>query len=72
MDSFASVIDAFGGPAKFGAAIGVPDSHARTMRARDSIPSYRWARVVSAAEEMGVGGVTLERLAQLDEAKARA
>ncbi len=75
MNSFSSVIDAFGGPAKFGDAIGIPDSHARTMKARDSIPADRWSKVVAAAEERGVEGVTLEKLAELaarEPAEARA
>lgn len=65
MDSFSSVIDAFGGAAKFGEAIGIPDSHARTMKARDSIPADRWSKVVAAACDRGVSGVTFEKLAEL-------
>jgi hypothetical protein len=65
MDSFASVIDAFGGPAKFGEAIGIPDSHARAMKARNSIPASRWPRVVAAAGKCGLRAVTFEKLAKL-------
>lgn len=41
MKTFSDVIDAFGGPNPFGEAIGVAPSHARTMKARDSIPPAR-------------------------------
>ncbi|GGC90647.1 hypothetical protein [Chelatococcus reniformis] len=63
MNSFAEVIDALGGPVKFGAAVGVPDSHARTMKARNSIPAEYWPTVVSEAEKLGVEAITYESLA---------
>lgn len=64
-NSFSAVIDAFGGAGPFGAAIGVNDSHARTMKARDSIPWTRWQDTVKAAAERNIEGVTLERLADM-------
>ena len=70
MNSFSDVIDAFGGPSKFAAAIGRPPSHARTMRARNSIPAGRWLRVVDAARECGVAGISLELLARLEAGRA--
>jgi hypothetical protein len=69
--SHADVIDAFGGPVKFGVAVGIKDSHARTMKARDSIPSGRWNDVVNAAEREGVPHITLKLLADLDAAKLK-
>lgn len=71
MNTFAAVIDAFGGPGPFGSAIGIPDSHARTMKARDSIPAGRWVEVVDAATRLQVVGVTIERLAQIEAARQR-
>jgi hypothetical protein len=71
-ESFTAIIEAFGGAAPFGEAIGVPDSHARTMKARDSIPSPRWNDVVAAAERLQIAGVTLKVLADLDELRIKA
>jgi hypothetical protein len=65
MDSFSAVIDAFGGPPGFADAIGVPDSHARTMKARDSIPPAHWQRTAAAAIIKKVPGVSLDLLARL-------
>ena len=69
MNSFVEIIDAFGGAAPFGEAIGIPDSHARAMKARDSIPDGYWMRAVEAARSRDIEGVTLESFASL--AKAR-
>lgn len=69
MNSFSAVIDAFDG--RFAQAIGVEESHARTMKARDSIPSTRWIATVNAAQDLGVPGVTLDLLARLESEKAK-
>ncbi|MBR0879504.1 hypothetical protein ABIF65_003755 [Bradyrhizobium japonicum] len=69
--SHSDVIDAFGGPVKFGTAVGIKDSHARTMKARDSIPSGRWTDVVAAADREGIAHITLQLLADLDAAKLK-
>jgi hypothetical protein len=45
MDSFKSIIDAFG-EKRLAEALGIADSHVRTMRARDSIPPEYWSDVV--------------------------
>src|SRR4051812_10009273 len=70
-ESFSAIIEAFGGPGPFGDAIGIPDSHARTMKARDSIPSTRWTDVVAAADRLQIEGVTLQILADLDAARVK-
>jgi hypothetical protein len=69
MNSFVQIIDAFGGAAPFGEAIGIPDSHARAMKARKSIPDGYWLQTVKAAQDRDIVGVTLESLAALAEAK---
>lgn len=69
MESFSAVIEAFGG--RFAEAVGIEDSHARTMKARDSIPSSRWMATVEAARRLGVNGITLDLLARLDAEKSR-
>jgi hypothetical protein len=69
MNSFSAVIEAFEG--RFAEAIGVEESHARTMKARDSIPSTRWMATVDAAQKLGLSGITLELLARLDAEKSK-
>lgn len=69
MNSFSAVIEAFG--RRFADEIGVEESHARTMKARDSIPSSRWVATVDAARRLGVPGVTLDLLARLDAEKSK-
>lgn len=71
MNSFAEIIDAFGGTSSFGEAVGIPDSHARAMKARNSIPDGYWMRVVEAARERDIGGITLESFAELASARLR-
>lgn len=72
MDSFASIITAFGGPADFARAIGITANHAGVMKSRDYIGSEYWGRTVRAAKRQGVEGVSLETLARIDEARAKA
>lgn len=69
MNSFSAVIDAFDG--RFAEAIGVEESHARTMKARDSIPSSRWIATVDAARAFGIPDITLDLLARLDAVKSK-
>jgi hypothetical protein len=71
IESFSAVIDAFGGAGQFGEAIGIPDSHARTMKARDSIPAARWNSVVEAADRLKIDGISFKLLADLEEARAK-
>ncbi|MGV6875892.1 carph-isopro domain-containing protein [Pseudochelatococcus sp. B33] len=63
MKTFADIIDLFGGPARIARAIGVTTEHASIMKRRGSIPATYWQRVVSAAEQEGVNGITLDVLA---------
>jgi hypothetical protein len=69
LTSYQAVIEAFGGPAKYAKAIGVPGFHAQSMKNRDSIPPAYWDDTVSAASSRDIGGVTLELLAKLAKAK---
>lgn len=72
MNTFSSVIDAFGGPASFSAATGIPAGHVRAMKTRNSISPGYWRRVATAAAEKGIAGITFEKLAGLAAAKAEA
>lgn len=69
MDTFEDIIQAFGGPAKYGEAIRIEGFHAQTMKQRGSIPPAYWADTVAAASERHIEGVTLERLAEIAKAK---
>lgn len=70
MQTFASIIDAFGGYAKFARAIGVDKlGTVSAWKTRDSIPSSYWRRVVAAAEKEGVAGVSLEALSAIAESR---
>jgi hypothetical protein len=71
MRSFSDVIDAIGGPPSFAEAVGIPDSHARTMKARDSIPPGYWPKTVAAALAKGRFDISLETLAAIAEAKTQ-
>lgn len=72
VESFNSIIDAFGGAAAFSAAIGIPNSHARTMKARGSIPPCWWPQVITEARARGLVWVTYEGLAALAERRTMA
>ena len=65
MESFSDVIRALGDPPGFAKAVGVAESHARTMKARDSIPPEYWQAAVAHAASRGIEGVTLDLLAAL-------
>ncbi|PZR88383.1 MAG: hypothetical protein DI537_23890 [Stutzerimonas stutzeri] len=56
MDSFSSVIDAFGVKA-VAEVLGLKDSHVRVMKARGSIPAEYWGLLIEAAPERGVDGL---------------
>lgn len=71
VETFGGIIDAFGGAAAFGAAIGIADSHARTMKARSSIPPSWWPRVVAEARARNLTWITYETLAGLVAAEKR-
>jgi hypothetical protein len=62
MTTFASIFDAFGGPAALGRALGISTEHAVQMRRRNSIPPEHWPALVEAARRDGVAGVTTEAL----------
>lgn len=68
MKSFDDIISAFGGPAKFGRAIGITGERAAEMRRRGSIPPDYWPRVLAAAaasDEPALRALTLDDLAAM-------
>lgn len=58
--------------ADFARDIGIKPTHAQVMKFRRSIPSSYWARIVSAAAERGIDGVTLDVLAAVAAARQEA
>ncbi|AYO85362.1 hypothetical protein [Methylobacterium brachiatum] len=63
MNSFSDVIDALG-VATVSEVLGIPESHVRTLKARDSIPAGYFKRLVD-AEAGQRAGVTFELLYRL-------
>ncbi len=71
MTCIESFFQAFAGPANFGRAIGVSTEHAAQMRRRRSIPADYWPRLIEAARERGIDGITFESLAEARPARRR-
>ena len=59
--SFKSVIDEIG-IAALSSLLGVPDSHVRTMKARDSIPPRYWSQIAEEGRRRGSDAMTFEAL----------
>lgn len=63
MNSVPELIDAFGGPAAFARILDLKGpSTASEMKRSQRIPVDYWPRVIDAARERGIRGVTPERL----------
>jgi hypothetical protein len=56
------LIDRLGGPTAFSRIIGKGPSTASEMKRNRSIPVEYWPRVISAAKERGIRGVSAEAL----------
>lgn len=72
-DTVPELIDAFGGPTKFAVnVIGKNPSTASEMKRSGSIHVTYWPKVIAAAPEFGIVGVTPEKLMKmhLDEVSA--
>ena len=54
---FSDLIDAVGVPV-LAQLFGLPESHIRTMKARNSIPPEYWAHVIDAAPQHGIKGLS--------------
>ncbi|WP_416339776.1 carph-isopro domain-containing protein [Paracoccus sp. (in: a-proteobacteria)] len=63
-------MDAFGGTAAFGRVLGKGQSTASEMKRRGSIPVAHWPRIIMAARECGIAGVTPDLLMRLHEPEA--
>lgn len=61
----AELIDAFGGPSKFGRVIGKSPSTAGEQKRNGSIPVDYWPKIVEIAKACGIKGVTYETLVKM-------
>lgn len=65
MYTIGDLISAFDGNTKFAAIIGKNASTASEMKRRNSIPIEYWPRIIKAAREMGIEGVSNDTLVAL-------
>lgn len=65
MQTFASVIETFGGSAVLARAIGEEEGTVRQWKGRESIPAKCWPKIVRAASQAGKRDITYEKLAEL-------
>lgn len=70
METFAQIIEAFGNSKALAVALDIPYSHARVIKTRGSIPVERWERLVRAAADRHIEGVTFEALAKIAASRA--
>jgi len=65
MNSIPELIDAFGGTSAFARAIGKGQSTASEMKRQNSIRVRHWPKVIRAAKDRGIKGVTADFLMRL-------
>lgn len=67
LQSFASVIDSFEGPASFARAVGMTPGAAKQARRRDSLAAEWFSATARAARQKGLPHITETALADLAE-----
>lgn len=67
VQSFKDVIEKFGGPAKFGRAVGMSPGAAKQAGRRDSLAAEWFSATARAASDLGHGDITEKRLAEIAE-----
>jgi hypothetical protein len=72
MGSFQKVMDLWPSRGAFRADIGATPGTVTNMYARDSVPPKYWTDMVLGAQERGIEGVTLARLASIAASKRKA
>lgn len=65
INSFAELIEKFGGPAKFGRAVGMTPGAAKQAKRRDSVAVEYFPAVAKAAQDREIQGVTVKKLVEL-------
>lgn len=72
MNTFSDLIDRWDSVSAFASEAGVSYGRAAQWRRRNSIPSERWNAVIAAARARGFADVTLDRLADMAQARSQA
>ena len=70
--SYIDVIDLWPDRQELADDLGIRYNTLNVMRHRNRIPSQHWRKVVASASKRRIRGVTLELLAELEEAQERA
>lgn len=65
MRTVIDIVEAFGGTAEFAQVIGTTPQNVTNMKARNSIPSRFWRRIVANASSRRLKDVSLDVLADL-------
>jgi hypothetical protein len=65
MDTVSDVFSEFKKTSAFADALGLKLSAASEMRRRNSIPVRYWPRLVEAARERGIDGISYEKLVEM-------
>ena len=70
MHSFSALIEALG-ISRLAALFGIPESHLRVIKARDSLPPEYWQLAIEEARRQRLAGVTWKSLAALRDRRFR-
>lgn len=65
VNTFAELIEQFGGPAKFGRAVGMTPGAAKQAKRRDRLSVEYFPAVAKAAQDRAIPGVTVKRLVEM-------
>lgn len=65
VNSFAELIEQFGGPAKFGRAVGMTPGAAKQAKRRDRLAVVYFQAAAKAAQDRDIPGVTVRKLVEL-------
>jgi len=64
MRTFNELIDAFGVPTLV-KLLRIPDTHVRTLKARDSVPTEYWPKLIEAAPKHDIQGIDYPALLRM-------
>ena len=65
INTFAELIDRFGGPAKFGRAVGMSPGAAKQAKRRNRVAVTYFPAVAQAAQDRDIQGVTVKKLVEM-------
>lgn len=72
VNSFAELIEQFGGPAKFGRAVGMTPGAAKQAKRRNRVAVTYFPAVAKAAQDRSIPGVSVKRLVEMATDRANA